>query len=88
MPAEWALHERSWMMWPSRVEVWPDMAATRRDYAAVAHAIREFEPLTMKHAKSSRIFSRTGELRKYPSIILHSAAVAFTVSPSKKRRPE
>lgn len=47
MPAEWALHERSWMMWPSRVEVWPDMAATRKDYTAVAHAIREFEPLTM-----------------------------------------
>jgi len=47
MPAEWALHERSWMMWPSRVEVWPDIAATRRDYTAVAHAIREFEPLTM-----------------------------------------
>ena len=47
MPAEWATHERSWMMWPSRVEVWPDMAATRKDYTAVAHAIREFEPLTM-----------------------------------------
>ncbi len=47
MPAEWALHERTWMMWPCRAEVWPDMAATKRDYAGVAHAIREFEPLTM-----------------------------------------
>ena len=47
MPAEWARHERSWMMWPCRTEVWPDMAATRKDYTAVAHAIREFEPLTM-----------------------------------------
>jgi len=47
MPAEWAPHERSWMMWPCRTVVWPDMAATRKDYAAVAHAIREFEPLTM-----------------------------------------
>ena len=47
MPAEWARHERSWVMWPCRTEVWPDMAATRRDYAAVAHAIREYEPLTM-----------------------------------------
>jgi agmatine deiminase len=47
MPAEWALHERSWMMWPCRTVVWPDMAATRKDFTAVAHAIREFEPLTM-----------------------------------------
>lgn len=47
MPAEWALHECSWMMWPCRTVVWPDIAATRRDFTAVAHAIREFEPLTM-----------------------------------------
>ena len=47
MPAEWAPHKRTWMMWPCRAEVWDDLAATRRDYAAVAHAIREFEPVTM-----------------------------------------
>ncbi len=47
MPAEWTPHERTWMMWPSRAEVWPDMASTKLDYTAVAHAIREFEPLTM-----------------------------------------
>ena len=47
MPAEYAPHARSWMMWPCRAEVWPDMAATKRAYAAVAHAIRAFEPVTM-----------------------------------------
>lgn len=47
MPAEWAPHKRTWMMWPCREEVWDDIDATRRDYAAVAHAIREFEPVTM-----------------------------------------
>jgi len=47
MPAEWALHERTWMMWPCRTIVWPDMAATKKDYTGVAHAIREFESLTM-----------------------------------------
>ena len=47
MPAEWEPHSRTWMMWPRRAEVWPDMDATRRAYAAVAHAIRRFEPLTM-----------------------------------------
>ncbi len=47
MPAEWSLHERTWMMWPCRSEVWPDIVATKRDFTAVAHAIREFEPLTV-----------------------------------------
>ena len=47
MPAEWAPHARTWMMWPCRAEVWEDMNATRRNYADVAHAIREFEPVTM-----------------------------------------
>ncbi len=47
MPPEWAPHQRTWMMWPSRPEVWDDMAATCKNYADVAHAIRRFEPLTM-----------------------------------------
>lgn len=47
MPAEWEEHERTWMMWPCRECVWPDMAGTKADYVKVAHAIREFEPLTM-----------------------------------------
>ena len=47
MPPEWAPHERTWMMWPSRPEVWDDIEETRRNYARVAHAIRDFEPLTM-----------------------------------------
>ncbi|WP_264210179.1 agmatine deiminase family protein [Leisingera thetidis] len=47
MPAEWAPHQRTWMMWPTREGFWPDMAGTRRNYAAVAHAIRDFEPLAM-----------------------------------------
>ena len=47
MPAEWGPHKRTWMMWPTRSEVWDDITATKRDYAAVAHAIREFEPVTM-----------------------------------------
>ncbi|MCP3676006.1 MAG: agmatine deiminase family protein, partial [Gammaproteobacteria bacterium] len=47
MPAEWEPHERTWMMWPCRAEVWGDMAATKADYVKVAQAIREFEALTM-----------------------------------------
>lgn len=47
MPAEWAPHERCWMMWPSRQGLWPDMNATKQSYVAVARAIRMFEPVTM-----------------------------------------
>jgi agmatine deiminase len=47
MPAEWAAHARTWMMWPSRAEIWGNFTETRKNYAAVAHAIRDFEPLTM-----------------------------------------
>lgn len=47
MPAEWEPHERCWMMWPTRSEIWNDIAATRRAFAAVARTIRLFEPVTM-----------------------------------------
>jgi len=47
MPAEWEKHERCWMAWPCREEVWPDIAKVRSSYAGVAHAIREFEQVTM-----------------------------------------
>ncbi|MGB8815418.1 MAG: agmatine deiminase family protein [Paracoccaceae bacterium] len=47
MPAEYALHKRTWMMGPCRASIWPDMAATKRDDAAAAHMIAAFEPLTM-----------------------------------------
>jgi agmatine deiminase len=48
MPAEWAGHERCWMAWPCRKELWEDdLAAARHAYAAVARAITGFEPVTM-----------------------------------------
>ena len=48
MPAEWAAHERCWMAWPCRAELWRDgMEDARRAYAAVARAIADFEPVTM-----------------------------------------
>jgi len=48
MPAEWETHERCWMAWPCRVDLWGDnLGATQRAYAAVANAIAEFEPVTM-----------------------------------------
>jgi len=48
MPAEWMPHERCWMAWPCREELWGEnLAATQRAYANVANAIGQFEPVTM-----------------------------------------
>lgn len=48
MPAEWERHDCCWMAWPSRDDQWVDgLAAAQRTYAAVAHAIRRFEPVRM-----------------------------------------
>jgi len=48
MPPETSPQERMLMAWPCRLELWgPELANARRDYAAVANAIAEFEPVTM-----------------------------------------
>ncbi|MBF9071918.1 agmatine deiminase family protein [Streptacidiphilus sp. NEAU-YB345] len=48
MPAEWAEHERCLMAWPTRLDLWGAVLDdVRREYAAVARAIAEFEPVTM-----------------------------------------
>ncbi|MEX0624008.1 MAG: agmatine deiminase [Saccharospirillum sp.] len=48
MPAEWAPHSQTWMLWPERPDNWrygakPAQAA----YTAVAEAIARFEPVSM-----------------------------------------
>ena len=48
MPAEWEPHERCWMQWPSRSELWgPLMPRAYAAYASVARAIATFEPVSM-----------------------------------------
>jgi len=48
MPAEWARHDRCWMAWPCRPELWGErMDAARQAYAEVAQTIAQFEPVTM-----------------------------------------
>jgi agmatine deiminase len=48
MPAEWDQHERCWMAWPHRTDLYGKrLPAIQRGYARVAQAIRQFEPMTM-----------------------------------------
>ena len=48
MPAEWARHDRCWMAWPCRSELWGErMDAARQTVAELAQTIALFEPVTM-----------------------------------------
>lgn len=48
MPAEWTPHDGCLMAWPTRPDLWGDMFDhAKHEYAAVARAIAEFEPVTM-----------------------------------------
>ena len=47
MPAEWAPHTCCWMAWPCREGLWENDEATQIDYANVANAIAQFEPVRM-----------------------------------------
>lgn len=48
MPAEWEPHERTLMCWPCREYSWGHtLEQGRREFASVANAIAEFEPVTM-----------------------------------------
>lgn len=48
MPAEWAPHERCWMIWPQRPDNWRLGAEpAQQAFATVAAAISRYEPVTM-----------------------------------------
>ncbi|HEX6143339.1 MAG TPA: agmatine deiminase family protein [Geminicoccaceae bacterium] len=48
MPPEWAPHERCWMAWPCREEIFgPAFAGARRACAEIARAIARTEPVSM-----------------------------------------
>ncbi|HLY35318.1 MAG TPA: agmatine deiminase family protein, partial [Candidatus Limnocylindria bacterium] len=48
LPAEWEPHERTLIGWPCRRELWRGtIERAYADYAAVANAIAEFEPVMM-----------------------------------------
>jgi agmatine deiminase len=48
MPPEWAVHARTWMLWPQRPDNWRfGGKPAQRAFATVAKVIRRFEPVTM-----------------------------------------
>ena len=47
MPGEWTKHSACWMAWPARVDLWPNIEATKKAYAEVANTIAKYEPLKL-----------------------------------------
>lgn len=48
MPAEFEAHQGTYMIWPTRTDTWRENAGpAQKEFAAVANAIAEFEPVTM-----------------------------------------
>jgi len=48
MPAEWAPHSQTWMVWPQRPDNWREQGVpAQAAFAAVARAIARFEPVTV-----------------------------------------
>ncbi len=48
MPAEWAPHSQTWMVWPERTDNWRLGAKpAQQAFCAVIHAIARFEPVTV-----------------------------------------
>ena len=47
MPGEWEEHTYCWMAWPARVDLWPNIEATKKAYADVANTIAQFEPVNL-----------------------------------------
>ena len=55
MPAEWASHTQTWMLWPERPDNWRlEAVPAQKAFVEVARAISRFEPLTMG-ANPSRV---------------------------------
>ncbi|MFO0323679.1 MAG: agmatine deiminase [Burkholderiales bacterium] len=63
MPAEWAPHKQTWMVWPERPDNWRDHARpAQAAFAAVARAIARFEPVCMlasgaQHARAAKVLA-------------------------------
>jgi agmatine deiminase len=56
MPAEWALHERCWMAWPCRTDLWNGREReAKAAFAATARAIAACEKLTMLARPEDRV---------------------------------
>ena len=97
MPAEYAPHECTWMLWPHRADTWRDNgAAAQQAYAAMAAAIAEAEPLKMGVRRSqieaakallpSSVEIIGNMMRTLPKALARRMARNWTRNTSSRRR--
>ncbi|MGM8934192.1 agmatine deiminase [Pseudomonas neustonica] len=67
MPAEWAPHSQTWMIWPERPDNWREQAAPAQTaFAEVAKAIAGFEPVTV--CASAQQYAAAAAVLDHPGI--------------------
>jgi agmatine deiminase len=72
MPAEWETHERTLIGWPCRTSSWGHTLETgRTEFAAVANAIAEFEPVTMVCSTAEQAADARTSLAGNVSTVIH-----------------
>jgi agmatine deiminase len=68
MPAEWAPHTQTWMVWPERTDNWRLGAKpAQHAFATVARAIAQFEPVTML-ASARQVNNAIATLQAVPTV--------------------
>jgi agmatine deiminase len=73
MPAEFAPHQRCWMLWPERPDIWRDRALpAQQAFAVLAAAIAGFEPVTVGTNAGQLAFARAALLPHIQVVALGS----------------
>ena len=63
MPGEVEAHERSWLIWPERPDIWRERALpAQQAFALLAAAIARFEPVTVGASPRQVAFARAALL--------------------------
>jgi len=63
MPAEFAAHQRCWMLWPERPDIWRQQALpAQQAFALLAATIARFEPVTIGVSTRELAFARAALL--------------------------
>src|SRR5258706_14300587 len=67
MPGEFEAHERSWLVWPERPDIWRERALpAQQAFALLAAAIARFEPVTVGASPRQFAFARPALLPQIP----------------------
>src|SRR5258706_1529400 len=74
MPGEFEAHERSWLVWPERPDIWRERALpAQQAFALLAAAIARFAPVTGGASPRQFAFARPALLPQIPVVPMPNA---------------